>query len=129
MFEYLGDSMLVRFLNDQITQLLIDGDAATDKSTDAHELEIFGIVLSVSKQLCDLTFSLSVLKNCNLSKMNCTSSTLTTLNVSVDSFDDCLYLLDGRFECLSTMIIEITAVVEPLSNRENKVSEGSKSFL
>ncbi len=28
------------------------------------------------------------------------SSTLSTLNINVETFDDCLYLLDGRLDCL-----------------------------
>ena len=55
------------------------------------------------------------------SHRTCTSSTLTKLNVSVHSFDDCLYLLDGQFECLSTLIIEIAGAIDSMSNRENKV--------
>jgi hypothetical protein len=88
------------------------------------------MILSVSKQLCDLTFSQYILKNVANSdhpRINCTSSTLTKLNISVYSFDDCLYLLDGRFECLSTLVIEITGVVDSFSNRENKVSRNLMS--
>ena len=118
--------MLVRLLNSQITQLCIDRAGITDKSTNRHKFEVFAIILSVSKQLCDLTLSSYDLKNVsksNLWKMNCTSSTLTKLNISVYSVDECLYLLDGRFECLSTLIVEIQAITDSLSHRENKVSD------
>jgi len=86
------------------------------------------MILSVSKQLCDLTFSQYILKNnskvsdFNLPRASYTSSTLTKLSISVHYFDDCLYLLDGRFECLSTLVIKITAVLDKFSNRENTVS-------
>ena len=43
----------------------------------------------------------------NLSSTNCVSSTLTKLKIDVNTLDDCLYILDGRFDCLSTLIIDI----------------------
>ena len=113
-----------------MTQLCIGGYVDTDESIDTHEFEIFVIVLSVSKQLCDLAFTQHILKNVSnldLQRRSCTSSTLTKLNIFVHSFDDCLYLLDERFECLSTLVIKITAVLDSLSNRENKVSRNSST--
>jgi hypothetical protein len=62
-------------------------------------------------------------------RARCTSSTLTRLNISVGSFDACLYLLDGRFECLSTLIIEITANIDRYSSRENYVSRNSMNIV
>jgi hypothetical protein len=79
---------------------------------------MFAMIISVSKKLCDLTFNQNIVKDnsiissFNLPRARCTSSTLTRLNISVRSFDTCLYLLDGRFECLSTLVIEITAVLD-----------------
>ena len=35
------------------------------------------------------------------------SSTLTHLCINVNTFDDCLYLLDGRLQQLSTFIVRI----------------------
>ena len=94
------------------------------------------MILSVSKQLCDLTFSQYILANdlvvssFNLPRRRrCTSSTLTRSNISVHSIDDCLYLLDGRFECLSTLVIEITAALDQYSTRENRVSRISNEYL
>ena len=43
----------------------------------------------------------------NLSSTNCVSSALTKLKIDVNTLDDCLYILDGRFDCLSTLIIDI----------------------
>ncbi|CAF1262621.1 unnamed protein product, partial [Rotaria sordida] len=50
---------------------------------------------------------------------NFISSTLTTLNINVDNFADCLYLLDGRLNCLSTLIIcvlKISSVISKIKN-------------
>lgn len=44
------------------------------------------------------------------------------MNVSVHSSDDCLYYLDGQMRCLWTLAVEITAVLDRISERENKVS-------
>jgi hypothetical protein len=35
-------------------------------------------------------------------------STLTKLKINVGNFFDLLYLLDGRFYCLSTLIVSVT---------------------
>ncbi|CAF4024620.1 unnamed protein product, partial [Rotaria sordida] len=63
------------------------------------------------------------------STTNCISSTLTTLNINVDNFADCLYLLDGRLNCLSTLIIRVLKISPVISNIKNtkKLSE-LKSF-
>ncbi|CAF1083417.1 unnamed protein product [Adineta steineri] len=46
----------------------------------------------------------------DLSSINAKSSTLTTLKINVKTFDNCLYLLDGRFNCLSTLIIYVEII-------------------
>ena len=120
-----GDTMLVRLRNDQITQLHLNSYVEKDKSTHRHGFEVFVMILSVSNQLCDLNLSQYILNNVsssNFPRRTCTSSTLTKLNVFVYSFDDCLYLVDGQFQCLSILIIEITGSIDSMSNRENKVS-------
>ncbi|CAF4254441.1 unnamed protein product, partial [Rotaria sordida] len=43
----------------------------------------------------------------NLSFPNVFSSTLLHLHITVDTFDDCLYLLDGRFNQLNTFDVTI----------------------
>ncbi|CAF4743827.1 unnamed protein product [Rotaria sp. Silwood2] len=54
-----------------------------------------------------------------MSSTSCVSSTLTKLNISVHTFDDCLYLLDGRLDSLSILIINIREIFAPLSNIDN----------
>jgi hypothetical protein len=41
------------------------------------------------------------------------SSTLRILNIRLQSFDNCLYVLDGRFNQLHTLIVELTHVYYP----------------
>jgi hypothetical protein len=83
------------------------------------------MILSTCERLCDLTFNQCILnKNLRVSIFNlpttsCVSSTLTKLNINVNTFDDCLYLLDGRLECFSTLIVDISAITESSLNKDN----------
>jgi hypothetical protein len=60
--------------------------------------------------------------------LNFRSSTLLYLDIKVQSYDDCLYLLDGRFNQLHTLIID---VVNSLNTGavDNQVSFVKKNFL
>jgi hypothetical protein len=49
------------------------------------------------------------------------SSTLRILNVRLLTFRDCLYLLDGRFDQLHTLIVDL-ANVRPPEEVQNQVS-------
>ncbi|CAF3945227.1 unnamed protein product [Rotaria sp. Silwood2] len=91
-----------------------------------NESNIFSLILSICKNLNDLTF-----KQCfsdenltisiyNLSSASCVSSALTNLNIFVNTFDDCFYLLDGRLESLSILIIDILKVSYVPSNIDHK---------
>lgn len=58
-----------------------------------------------------------------LSSPNISCSTLKTLNIMVNSYEDCLYLLDGRFHLLQTFSVTICSPKVPLfSLISNKVS-------
>ncbi|CAF2789704.1 unnamed protein product [Rotaria sp. Silwood2] len=49
------------------------------------------------------------------------SSTLLVLNIKVQSFYICLYLLDGRFNQLHTLYIELTHIFRPDEEIENQI--------
>ncbi|CAF3862379.1 unnamed protein product [Rotaria sp. Silwood1] len=55
----------------------------------------------------------------NLPPPSFKSSTLTNLKINVEIIDDCLDLLDGRLNCLSTLIIRITQISSTISNTDN----------
>jgi hypothetical protein len=38
---------------------------------------------------------------------SCTCSTLVKLKINIENFFDLAYLLDGRFHCLSTLIVNV----------------------
>jgi hypothetical protein len=50
------------------------------------------------------------------------SSTLIKLKINVSTFVDCLYLLDGRLDSLSTLIINVEEIHDPLLNIHTRVS-------
>jgi hypothetical protein len=59
-----------------------------------------------------------------VSPPNVFSSTLSVLRVVVDSYEDCLYLLDGRFKRLGALFVTVcSSNVSALPKIDNKVSE------
>ena len=67
------------------------------------ELNIFAMILSFSRCLIDLTYRMHYsrkyfrMPSLIISNTCCLSKVLTKLTIYVNIFDDCLYLLDGRF--------------------------------
>ncbi|CAF3215420.1 unnamed protein product, partial [Rotaria sp. Silwood2] len=115
LFNYLTNNTILRqLLNEQITCLTIDvKDKPTEPSSETLWV-IFTLILSLCKQLNKLNFcqfdNRSTFRTFDLSSTNFKSSTLTELKINVETFDDCLYLLDGCFNCLSTLIINIEII-------------------
>lgn len=86
----------------------------------------FELIFLFAKYLTDLIFvqySRDVSRNSlfSLCFKNCTSSTLTKLKIDVNTIDDCLYVVDGRFDCLSTLIIDIKRIRPLLSDIDTTV--------
>jgi hypothetical protein len=50
------------------------------------------------------------------------ASTLIKLKIKVTNFADCLYLLDGRLDSLSTLIIYVGKIFDPRKDIGSKVS-------
>ena len=50
------------------------------------------------------------------------SSTLMKLKINVVNFADCLLLLDGRFECLSILIINVFSIFDRIGHIGGRVS-------
>jgi hypothetical protein len=50
------------------------------------------------------------------------SSILIKLKISVTHFADCLYLLDGRLDSLSTFIINVSDIFDPIKDIGSRVS-------
>ena len=86
------------------------------------------MILSLCKQLVNLNFcqlyyyrSLPI-RIYHLPSTSCVSSTLVKLKVSVSAFGDCLYLLDGRLNCLSTLIIHVERISFSVVDIDNTVN-------
>ncbi|CAF5105652.1 unnamed protein product, partial [Rotaria sp. Silwood1] len=58
----------------------------------------------------------------NIPSPSFSSSSLLVLNIKVQTFDVCLYLLDGRFEQLRTLYIELAKIFSPSGEIENQVN-------
>jgi hypothetical protein len=98
------------------------------KRRNRNELNILALILSVGKCLSDLTIiqhfsgKCPTISSLNLRYTSSISSTLIKLTINVLTFDDCLYLLNGCFESLSTLIIDIMEITRLSSNIDNTVS-------
>ncbi|CAF4791928.1 unnamed protein product [Rotaria socialis] len=81
---------------------------------------MFALILSISKCLIDLTFTERIrISFSNLPSTSCVFSTLTKLKINVNTFDDCLYLLDRCLQHLSILIIDIAEISDSSSNIDN----------
>ncbi|CAF4888637.1 unnamed protein product [Rotaria socialis] len=130
-YKYLTGNTMLRFLlMDQIKHLVVEIKDETTTATGLsykNTLDILSLILFSSKRLTHLIFSewsseeplaISIF---NHPTASCVSSTLTQLEIHIDTFDDCLYLLDGRFECLTTLIVNILKISISKSNIDNTV--------
>ncbi|CAF0851724.1 unnamed protein product [Rotaria sp. Silwood1] len=114
-----GDTILLR-LTDQIAHLTVDITDNISEIPDGNELNMFALILSISKCLIDLTFTRRTeISFSNLPATSCVSSTLTKLKITVNTFDDCLYLLDACLQQLSILIIHIIEISDSSSNIDN----------
>jgi hypothetical protein len=115
-------------LRERIKRLLLDpaNDTTVQLFTEACVQ-----ILSVCKNLTYLDCSTynddcAQLSLCRLPTTACFSSTLLHLDIVLTSFDDCLYLLDGRLEQLTELILEIDEINASSLNIDNSVR---KSFI
>ncbi|CAF3985651.1 unnamed protein product [Rotaria sordida] len=125
LFNNLTNNTIVRkLLNEQITCLTIDVKDKPREPSSETLYVIFTLILSLCKQLNKLSFcqfdNRSTFRTFDSSSTNFKSSTLTELKINVETFDDCLYLLDGRFNCLSRLIINIEIISSTSGTIDNK---------
>ncbi|CAF1450628.1 unnamed protein product [Rotaria sp. Silwood1] len=115
----------------QLSSLVIHTDESQEATSSFEDINIFLYtqILTMFKNLQYLNFSPFAHPNnhqltFNLSSPNVFSSTLLHLHVIVDTFEDCLYLLDGRFNQLHTFDVTIyfkNVSVSPLINNKNNL--------
>ena len=121
-----------RSLCQQITHLRIDLELV-EKIEERLQPLTFALILSSCPKLAELEFvqyiwefwcaksSFSFLLNAFQ------SATLTRLKITVTGFVDCLLLLDGRCESLSTLIIHVNDIYDPVMDIGSKASPTSRS--
>jgi hypothetical protein len=129
-FKASRDSILHHLLTQQILHLNIDVSYDPESKESKILSSIFALILSGCQRLIDLNFCQlfydrkSPICISKFPSTSCTSSTLTKLKVNVATFDDCLYLLDGRLKHLSTLIIDVKKISLSFSdkNKVNRIS-------
>ncbi|UJR06681.1 hypothetical protein I4U23_010967 [Adineta vaga] len=106
-------SPFVQIFKQQITNLtlLINEPERTQSMVD-FGITVFAPIFSIFTNLVELNFGPpndrryhARLKIADLSSTICYSSSIVHLRISVDTFDDCLYLLDGRLNHLRQLVI------------------------
>ncbi|CAF2757379.1 unnamed protein product [Rotaria sp. Silwood2] len=123
LLQYLTSDTILRLLTDQITHLTVDIPYKISEIPGGNELNMFALTLSISKCLIDLTFTeRTKVSFSNLPSTSCVSSTVTELKITVSTFDDCLYLLDGRLQHLSILIIHIIEISDSSLNIDNTIN-------
>ena len=120
----LDERLSASIFKNQITTLIISIDP--DKNKRSTMNNICNHVFTVFINLTHLTFyDAAYQNNARLSFdvrfPTFSSSSLLVLKIKVQTFDVCLYILDGRFEQLHTLDIELANLFPPLEDIENQV--------
>ncbi|CAF2728305.1 unnamed protein product [Rotaria sp. Silwood2] len=117
-------------LTNQITHITVNINIEKTETSNENEPNIFEFILIYSRCLNDLTFFQNssreylTISSLNSSHRNSLSSTLTKLIINVNSFDDCLYLLNGCLQSLSTLIIRIYKI-----DRSSSIIDNTKKLF
>ena len=126
------DESLCGLFQKQIRKLLIGIDP-NDRDLSTME-NLCNRIFTVFNQLTDLIFTdISYENRARLmfdapSARFC-SSTLTVLSIKMQTFDACLYILDGRFSLLHTLWIDVVSIRTSDKKFASEVSEKKiKSF-
>jgi hypothetical protein len=113
-FSRLDESSL-QSIFEQITNLILvnhdqNGSIGLLKN---YTINVYARILNYFKNLKNLTIIQPFrmlypgLSLCDLPSGTCFSPILTCLNISVNTFDDCLYLLDGRLKQLTELSVAV----------------------
>ncbi|CAF2970525.1 unnamed protein product [Rotaria sp. Silwood2] len=131
-------SFLIRIFKNQILSLVIHINKCQESSSSIKDINtfIYTQILIMFKNLRYLNFGPNASDYHQLtfgvSPPNVFSSILLDLCVVVDSYADCLYLLDGRFHQLKTFYVTICSSDVsslPLINSEKKKLSNLKCFM
>jgi hypothetical protein len=125
-FQIPDDEILRNLLTKQITHLSIDTPKALDYTSRILP-KIFGLILFLCKRLTVLNIcNVFLTRNWQIDifdiRESLISSTLIKLSINVTNFVECLFLLDGRLDSLSTLIINVNKIFNPFKEIGGRVS-------
>lgn len=127
MFRLLEKS-LQRLLTTQITRMTVDMNVDKEESTEDGSINGFIASLLLGERLTDFVYSythrrgfLHLLRP-NISWPDQLSTSLTKLTIKVQTFDDCLHLLNGCLPTLSTLIVRVYDIRRAVVMNVNAVS-------
>ncbi|CAF1221648.1 unnamed protein product [Rotaria sordida] len=132
LFMYLDERLSSSMFKNQITTLIITIDP--DKQERSTIANICNYIFTVFTNLTHLTFYDAAYMNnirllFNIPSSSFSSSSLLVLNIKVQTFDMCLYLLDGRFEQLRTLYTELANILSPSEIENQRKIPNLKSFV
>src|SRR5689334_1034272 len=108
----------------QITHLeVITNEYENTASQFNLNMNAYQRIFSVCQRLTHLNINAKCYRGqrCAFPLANCSSSILIELHVNVHTIDDCLRLLDGRFNQMKTFYVKIDSIDAPLFDIDNKV--------
>ncbi|CAF4129116.1 unnamed protein product [Rotaria sordida] len=120
-----NNDTLYHLLSKQITHLTVNIYSKKEEISNGKKRNMLPLILFIGHKLSDLTFLQEMqtkyitISYLNTSHIKCLSSTVTKLRVNVNTFDDCLYLLNGSIKSLSTLIIRIYKIKRSSSKIDN----------
>jgi hypothetical protein len=127
--SYLDHSSLRSIFQEQITNLiLINDDEHVKDHGSIYTSKIYAHILNFFKNLKVLNIietsvmSYPALSLCYLPSNTFSSSILTELHINVETFNDCLYLLDGRLKQLTRLSVTVDHVPKSISIINSMVS-------
>lgn len=125
-YLYLAESCPVRMFQHQLVALSVIGKRDDDDGfTMNMRANLFIYILTMFTNLLHLKFYQDFNNPTGFMLFNNRplefSSTLVELHINLYLFDDCLYLLDGRFNQLRMLFVDVFHIWSIRSNINNKV--------
>ncbi len=130
-YLYLDETPLTHIFQDKISSLVISVvQYETLTLIDNSNSNIFACILTLFSKLKYLDYRSSFCYQ-SLFEMSTTisSSILLELHIKLDKFTDCLYLLDGRFDSLEKVSVDIYRISTPKIVINNNVNRSIKYLI
>lgn len=128
---HLDESNLIQRFKDHILTVSINGRRCViDQSVMTMRGNLFTLILKIFPRVQCLKFYAHVRNTCSFvffaDQPSIFSSTLVELHINTYFFEHCLYLLDGRFDRLRTLIVDTVHIWSLKWTRINTVSSTNK---